>query len=93
MLTFDCFRDPAAREAAQRIAERYSSSDMDESFKPRLNGTSSDSDWTLRVDAPAISGDHAFIWFSDPVGEIGTYALRRDGSAWAVVEKAKLGYW
>lgn len=47
----------------------------------------------MKVMRPAISGDFAFVGFSDPGGEMGTYVFRRVEGEWLTLERTVQGYW
>jgi hypothetical protein len=84
MLQADSFDRPEVRQAAARIQTHYR---HEEPATPAID------DCPMDVSRPAMSGDFAFVWFSDPGGEVGAYAFRRANGQWFVAEKVLLGYW
>lgn len=48
---------------------------------------------SMKVGRPAISGDFAFVAFSEPGGERGTYVFRRVMKDWVTLERTVQGYW
>lgn len=48
---------------------------------------------TMKVGRPAISGEFAFVGFSEPGGERGTYVFRRVENDWVALERTVQGYW
>ncbi len=90
ILTPLSFEDPDARKAASAIAIDWS--DMQDSDPVTLG--EADGEWCpMSVSGPAISGDYAFLSFSEPGGELGAYAFKRAGDGWRIVEKVHLGWW
>ncbi len=47
----------------------------------------------MKVHRPAISEDFAFVGFSEPGGQRGTYVFRRVGRNWVTVERTVQGFW
>jgi hypothetical protein len=88
MLQADSFDRFEVRQAAARIQTRYRHDERYEVF-----GSGTPDRCTMHVGRPAMSGDFAFVEFSDPGGEIGVYAFRRANGQWFVAEKVLLGYW
>ena len=84
------FENEQVRAAAERlqIAWQDAPEDSYQTF-----GTVTGDRCIMQVDRPAISGEIAFVGFSDPGGEIGAYAFRRGGDHWYVVERIMLGWW
>jgi hypothetical protein len=90
MLHPHSFENEQVRAAAERIQMRWQDAPEPSS---RTFGTVVGDRCAMHVNRPAISGDIAFVDFSDPGGEIGTYAFRRGGDQWYVVERVVNGYW
>ncbi|MFM5893531.1 MAG: hypothetical protein ACKOQM_03755 [Novosphingobium sp.] len=47
----------------------------------------------MQVNAPAFSGNFAFVSFANSGGGIGAYVFQRQNNDWEAVEKVKLGFW
>jgi hypothetical protein len=90
MLQPGSFRDPEARQAASRIqvAWRDAPAPTYETVGVEIGGGC-----IMQVNRASMSGDFAFVGFSDPGGELGAYVFRRSAGEWRVVEKVVRGYW
>ena len=82
------FRNEALREVAKEAAKRQGKPGS--KLRPVQVNTGA---CLMEVYRPVIHGDYAFVSFSDPGGEIGTYGFVREGSRWSVIEKSLSAIW
>ena len=84
-----------ARNAAEAIAVHWqNASEQDVSGQaPRMYGQVTHGECAMMVDRPAYSAAFAFVSYSDPGGEIGTYVFQHGRRQWRYVERVKLGFW
>ena len=82
------FRDLSARKAAEAASARsINSGNVPDSVDPDTMKC-----W-MQVNRPIVSGEYAFVAFSNAGGELGTYAFRRANNRWIIVERNHYGYW
>ena len=79
------FRSEALRDAAKEAAKRQR--------KPDGSIQGNTGTCLMEVYRPLIHDNYAFVSFSDPGGEIGTYGFVRKGSRWNVIEKNLSAIW
>jgi hypothetical protein len=84
------FHDATIRAAASAIQIHWRD---DTGGEPVIFGEAEGDRCVMHVGRPRISGNFAFVWFSEPGGERGIYAFRRSGGEWQVAERALLGWW
>lgn len=82
------FRNEALRDAAKEAAKRQGKPGGKPGSIQVNTGTC-----LMEVYRPLIHDDYAFVSFSDPGGEIGTYGFVRKGSRWNVIEKNLSAIW
>ena len=91
------FEDPKAVRAARKIAVSFDDamSSEDEAKIMHLFGERNrySDGCTMTVSYPAFSGGFAFVWFMEPGGDTGSYALEQRGKRWRVNERVFYGWW
>lgn len=90
MLRSRSFRNAQVRAAAERLQTKWDEVPPDSNH---TLGRVDDGYCLMVVGRPAISGEIAFVDFSEPGGQIGAYAFRRAGDQWHVVERVVIGVW
>ena len=96
-LNVDALQSEAAQRAAEKIAVAWEDAlqaENDLSVKAFVGSPdSANGECAMKVGEPVLSDDYAFIDFSSPGGEVGSYALKRAQFGWSVEERFVWGYW
>lgn len=91
------FEDPHVVDAAIRIAVSLDEAvrmEQETKVLHLFGERDKDSDGcVMSMSYPTFSDDYAFLSFMNPGGEVGRYALKRDGSEWTVKERVFIGWW
>jgi hypothetical protein len=90
MLVPERFKSHEARNAASAIAVDWKDALI---TQPKIVGKVIGDRCQMRVTGPAISGDYAFLSFSNPGGQLGAYAFKKSDKGWEFAERVSLGFW